>query len=465
MGRTGVQRDVLGDRRREEESLLEGDRRGRVQRGRRQVTQIDPAQPDRPLGRVREPHEQLGDRRLPGSRRTDEGHGLVGSDLERHAVEDPGFSVRTRDGSHRDAERTVRETERLGGRQHRGRLGEHRLDTFPADDCVWDVGQHEPDQPHREREEQEQAHELHHGPRADRTVRDPPRSDRDQQDDADVREGLERGLEARPESPEPDPRIAELARLRRKALDLGAFPAQRLDHEGSVEALVRHRRDLSDELLCTQGGWLGPPAVDPVQHGEGREDREPDQREPDVGQQQGHDRERDEQEHRRRVREGVDHVGGRLDIGLRVRDQLPGRVRPVVGERELPVPIDDVPAQVSLDSGVRHAGEVPTQHDAARLDQPDRDHGGHAGQEHPQPQLVTEGRQDHIVGQPSEHDRAGDRRRRVDRRAGHRDRERHRVADDVGPDDGQTPAEHRPVLVLSLRHATPAAGSDPARSR
>ena len=68
-----------------------------------------PPSPHRPLGRIVETNEQLGEHRLAGPRHPDDGHRLVGLHVERHALEDPRAADGIRQRVDPDIERTVRE--------------------------------------------------------------------------------------------------------------------------------------------------------------------------------------------------------------------------------------------------------------------------------------------------------------------------------------------------------------------
>ena len=60
---------------------------------------------------------------------------------------------------------------------------------------------------------------------------------------------IEEGLEGSAQPADGDAGIAQAGRLGGEALDLVGLPPQRLDHQGAVEALVRHRTELAQLLL------------------------------------------------------------------------------------------------------------------------------------------------------------------------------------------------------------------------
>ena len=87
--RPGVERDVLADRRGEQEALLEHDRDGAPERIRLRVPEVDPADPHGPGLRVRQPDEELCERGLASAGLAHDRDGFPRADPQGHAVQDP----------------------------------------------------------------------------------------------------------------------------------------------------------------------------------------------------------------------------------------------------------------------------------------------------------------------------------------------------------------------------------------
>ena len=88
--------DVVADVPGEEERLLRNDAQLPAQRFDRDVAQVVAVDGDAALGGVVEPRDELGDGRLPGTRRADERHRLPRRDVQVDVGAAPGSSGRTR---------------------------------------------------------------------------------------------------------------------------------------------------------------------------------------------------------------------------------------------------------------------------------------------------------------------------------------------------------------------------------
>ncbi len=240
-----------------------------------------------------------------------------------------------------------------------------------------------------------------------------------------------------------------------EALGLGLLAAERLHDERAIDRLVRDARHLADPLLRPLGGTLHPACERPVHKRERREDQDAEREQVRVGDREHHQRERHEEDDAGRERHGVQDVDRGLDVGLHVREELAGRRLPVVGERQIPVPVGHPVAQARPDGRPEHAAEVPADPDPHRPDgreAQDRRHGQpHGGRADP----ARERRADHAVRDAPERHRHRDRAHGEHERAHDRDGERPRMGADVGQHQTHAAAEQPARLVLRKhrRHA------------
>ena len=128
-----------------------------------------------------------------------------------------------------------------------------------------------------------------------------------------------------------------------------------------------------------------------------------------------HERDRGHDQHDHdadRHRQWRDREPDRLDVGVRVGQQLAGRVPVVPGQRE-PEVLPGHPAPVLRLEPVDHdPAEQPAQHDADRLQHRDRDDQRSAAPERAGRHLAAgERRLDQVLGDPAEHPRVADRHR------------------------------------------------------
>ena len=157
--------------------------------------------------------------------------------------------------------------------------------------------------------------------------------------------------------------------------------AEGLHDQGGVEALVRDLGDLGAQLL----GALHPRAhhlpVDDVDGEDRREDHQAHHREQRIGEDQGDDGDRDHDQRAAGERQRGDEEPARLDVGVRVRQQLTGGVPLVPGQRQPEVLAGDAAAVVGQQPVAHDPGEQAPAEDADDLeDGDDEDRGGREGQ-------------------------------------------------------------------------------------
>ena len=219
----------------------------------------------------------------------------------------------------------------------------------------------------------------------------------------------QRRVEHRADPAGPDRHVAELAGLDGEALGLLALAAEGLDDHGAVEGLVGDLADLGAQLLGPRHQRRGGPLVEHRGDRHRREDQHPDEREHDVGEQHLDDRD-DQHRHRAdRHRQRRDRAPRGLHVGVRVGEQLPGRVPLVPLHREGEVLAGDRAAVVRLHAVLHDAGAEPAGDDADRAEQ------GHADEQpedRPEDRggdlAVLERGQHGVLGGPAEHPRVGD---------------------------------------------------------
>src|SRR4029453_8947551 len=153
--RAGVGRDVLGPRGREQEGLLEDERRGPAQLVGVALTDVDAADQDPTPRRVVQAHQELRERRLADTRWPDDRDRLVRVDVERHLVEHGSAveTVRERRGS--STERAGGQRDGFGRPRHRVRLLEDLEDAAVADDGPRKLREDPADEAPRPREQAE----------------------------------------------------------------------------------------------------------------------------------------------------------------------------------------------------------------------------------------------------------------------------------------------------------------------
>ena len=214
-------------------------------------------------------------------------------------------------------------------------------------------------------EDGEQRHRLHELAGGDVAGRHPPGAEPEQGDGAEVREGVEAGLEAGPQPADDQPLAAEL---------LGPLPHPRrprgprgpsvFTSEGALEALVGHARHVADAGLGGGGRLLDALRVGVVEHGQPGEQRHGDAEEHPVDGGEQHHRHADEQHHAEREREGLHRHRRALAVGVGVGEQLAGGVLVEPPQRHAEVAVGDALEPEHLHPALRHLAEVAAQHHA-----------------------------------------------------------------------------------------------------
>ena len=165
-----------------------------------------------------------------------------------------------------------------------------------------------------------------------------------------------------------------------------------------------------------------------------------------------------------RVGERVHDVDPGLDVCAGVREQSPGRVGAVKGERHPQVVLGNLVAQASLDRRPRPVGERPPAADPDGLDDADRDYPADDGEEGAPGDVVVgasrEAGPDHAVDRPAEHPGLRDSRGGIHRRREHGDGESAgRLGDEetddppASPDDlalGRLGSGHNPSMLADM---------------
>ena len=98
-------------------------------------------------------------------------------------------------------------------------------------------------------EDAEQRHRLHELAGGDGAGRHPPGAEPEQGDGAEVREGVEAGLEAGAQAADDQPLAAEVLGPLPQPRDLAVLEPERLHEQGALEALVGHARHVADPRL------------------------------------------------------------------------------------------------------------------------------------------------------------------------------------------------------------------------
>ncbi len=175
---------------------------------------------------------------------------------------------------------------------------------------------------------------------------------------------------------------ATLILASRRAADLGLeagrlvlLGAQRLHHEGAVEALVHERRHVADPVLGLVGRAGHPPLVVHVEQAEGGEQDEGDGAEHRVDQEQPDRGDDDHDHHARRVGQGRQHLGGRFGVDAGVGDERTRGVLLEPRQRLGLVPLDHVGPQGGQDAPLGDAGERAAHDHADGPHQADADDG------------------------------------------------------------------------------------------
>ncbi len=274
---------------------------------------------------------------------------------------------------------------------------------------------------------------------------EPKASERDR---PDRRQALEHRLERAPEPSHVDAGRPQLLGRGPQPVDLLVAATEGLHHEGPVEALVHDPRDGTDLLLHLLGRPLDALRVEPVEQAERREQRQRQKHEPEVDQCQADHGEEDERHHADGERHRAHDLGGGQHVAVGVGQELAGRSRSVEVERDVEVGVGDPPSPVRLHAERGQAAVVATQDDRHRLQEADREQRQRAGDDRALAHPFGERRQDHVLGDPAQHDGRADRRRRVERRAGHGQGEPTRLLPHVPADDPHAAPEQRGGAVL-----------------
>ena len=323
------------------------------------------------------------------------------------------------------------------------RRGEHAPHALPTGQGPWELGEHEADEAQRPDEQGEQVDDGGDVAHGHGSGLDAVRAGHHQDDVGERRHGVEQGLEGGAQPGHLDLGVAQ-------GRDLGLQPgrfvllgAQRLHHEGTVEALVHERRHVADPVLGLVGRPGHPPLVVHVQQAEGGEQDEGDGAEDRIDQEQpdrGHDH---HDHHARRVGQRRQHLGGRFGVDAGVGHELARGVLLEPRQRLGLVPVDDVGPQGGQDAPLGDAGERAAHDHADGAHQADADDGqaadDHVAGAH---RALLEAGHDHLVGHPAHRPGRGHRGQCEHRGAGHRQEERPGVEVHLGADHPRPAPEH-----------------------
>jgi len=420
---------------REQEGLLQDDADPVAHPRALQGGELEPVEADRAVLVVVQTQEQVDDRGLPRARRSEQGEGLAGADVEGDVPQDL-LAVAVREAKPLDADVALEDVGDVGARRVVIRLLGHSEDLPDAaegDDRLARLGQHPP-----EVTDGPDDHRLVHQERLQVPDREPP-GDRpvraEEQHHADLGQAEEVGR---------GPVDAEqVDQLLGPVTEVGVASAEL----AALELLAGEGPDHSDpgEVLLQDGGHrslrlvhLQEPRLDLTEEddGEGDDEREQGdggQRHPDVDVEQDGDH-GDEQDRRPA---DLDHLGGkehphRLHVGGAPLDQVPG-VRPVVvrARQPLEVRVQPIP-QIAGDRLGGHGRPPAAQVVEGPADRGQRQHPGRRA-----PQELREGRVDPQrrarAAEPRGHDVSAPLEDAVDRPA----------RDERRPEDGDDPHRHR----------------------
>ena len=234
------------------------------------------------------------------------------------------------------------------------------------------VGEHPADGADRQRQQGEQVGDGDQAAGVGAAVGDPVGADQQDGEGAQAGQRLHHRVEQAADPADGDQPVAQLVGPAGEPLGLVVLPAQGLDHEGGVEALVGDLADLGAQLLGALHARAHHLRVDDVDDEDQREDDQPDEREQRVGEEQRHHGDRDHHQRAAGERQRRDEEPGRLDVGVRVGQQLAGGVALVPGQRQPQVLAGDPAAVVGLQPVAHDPGEQPAAEDADDLEQRDR---------------------------------------------------------------------------------------------
>ena len=149
LSRIGIQRDVLADGRREQEALLEHDRHVSAERDRVRVAHIDASDQDPALLGIRQPYEQLCQRRLADAGRAHDRDRFHRLDVERDAIEDRHAVVEVAHPEDLDPQGSLRQLLGVFRRVQRDAGAEHFFQPGIPHDRSRQLREDPADEPHR----------------------------------------------------------------------------------------------------------------------------------------------------------------------------------------------------------------------------------------------------------------------------------------------------------------------------
>ena len=410
-----VEVDVVDEPVGEEERLLEHERHRGPQLGRIGLGHVHAPDPHGAGGGLDEADEQLAQRRLAAAGGADEGDDLAGGDREGDLVE-RGRAVGVHEGHALEVE-----AHRPGGQvgalaRRRGRLGgQHAVDAVGGRHRPGQLLEEEAHDAHREGQPAEEGHGLDEVPGVEPPGIELPGADQQQDDDAQVGQGVDPRLEGGPDAPDLDPGLAQGVGGAGHPVDLPVGQPEGLDHQGAVERLVGQPGHVAHPGLDLGHRHRHPVRVDAVEHGERREQHEGDEGQDRVDEQEAEQGEGHEGEHPDAEGHRVEHLGGGQHVGIGVGQQLAGRLGPVVPQGDVDERGGHPPPQLGGRAEGQHAGGEAAQHDRRRPQGTEGGQGQGAAHRRPGGHAVVggEGREDQLVGDAPEHHRGGHHGRRV----------------------------------------------------
>ena len=348
--------------------------------------------------------------------------------------------------------RGVRPVRRLAGGL------QHRRDPVHPGQRAGQVGEHPADGADRQRQEGEQVGDGDQLAGVGAAVGHPAGPDEQDGEGAQARQRLHHRVEQPADPADGDEAVAQLLRPGAEPLGLLRLAAQGLDDERGVEALVGDLADLGAELLRPLRPRAHHLRVDDVDDEDRGEDDQADERDQRIGEEQRHHRDRDHHQRTAGEGQGRDEEPGRLDVGVRVGEQLARGVALVPGQRQAQVLAGDAAAVVGLQPVAHDPGEQPPAEDADDLQDGDADdRQRREGQRRRGGGALGERGQQHAVGDLADDVGARDRHRAVEAAGGEGEGEHARLLDDRAPDVTE-PAPHDGVSAAG--HGSPLGRSD-----
>ena len=452
VGEVVTEGDVAGDGVVKDERLLGDQGRGLAGLPCREVAFGHVVDQHTSVGRVHQSHEQTHQRRLARSGRSDDRGQRSRCQVEVDVVQGaPAFGTA--------ALVLLAEVDRTGqvvlvadpigaerggvvGNERPGAVvgvpggGQHAVEAYPAGDRARHLGQHPAEGPHREGEHGEQVSDLDDFCRRRCAGAHLGGADRQDRQRPDRRNRFDQRVEDAPDAADLDGGIAQALGLDGEPVGFLLLASHHLDKQGGLDRFVGNLADVRAHPLGAGHPRRHVALEDQVGGEQQREDDQTDEREPDVDPEHLGQTDTQHDEHPDSHRERLEDVPGRLHVGVRVREQLSGRVAVMPRQWQTQVLTGDPSAVDRVEVEVGHAGRDTAQN-----------HTDHVEQHHCSE--LPDDRPDLFAGEATgcnrrlgdrrdevpDHARGEDGHHAVDRRADHRDEQCLRLVAEATPED------------------------------